>query len=281
MDNLEYLKLFISSKDIEGCSKKTLKYYKEIIEKVLNTINKKVSKITTDDLRLYLSNYKEKSKCSGSSLDTIRRVLSSFFDWLEDEDYILKSPVRRIHRIKTEQVVKEVLSDEDMEKLRENCPTIRELAIVDMLYSTGIRVGELVNINISDINFQERSCIVLGKGNKEREVYFDAKAKLHLEEYLKNRTDNNSALFVAKIKPYQRLSISQIEYLMRKLGEICKIHKVHPHKFRRSCATLAIDKGMPIEQVKQLLGHTKIDTTMHYAQVKQENVKYSHRKYIG
>lgn len=281
MTNNDYLQIFLAAKDIEGCSSKTIKYYKEIVQKLLNKIEKDVIDITTEDLRLYLAQYKQDRNCSGATMDTLRRVFSSFFDWLEDEDYIVKSPVRRIHRIKVEQVVKETISDEQLEQLKENCPTIREKAIIEMLVSTGMRVGELVNLDKKDIDFEERSCIVLGKGNKQREVYFDAKTKLHLQEYLNTRKDDNKALFVSKIKPYQRLSISQIEYLMREIGKKAKINKIHPHKFRRTCATLAIDKGMPIEQVKQLLGHTKIDTTMHYAMVKQENVKYSHRKYIG
>ena len=281
MTNNDYLKMFLAAKNIEGCSPKTIKYYKEIVEKLLNKIEKSVTEITTEDLRLYLAEYKQERNCSGTTMDTLRRVFSSFFDWLEDEDYIVKSPVRRIHRIKAEQVVKETISDEQLELLKEKCPTIRERAIIEMLVSTGMIVGELVNLDIDDIDFEERSCIVLGKGNKQREVYFDAKAKLHLQEYLKTRNDDNKALFVAKIKPHQRLSISQIEYLVRELGKKAKINRIFPHKFRRTCATVAIDKGMPIEQVKQLLGHTKIDTTMHYAMVKQENVKFSHRKYIG
>lgn len=281
MTNNDYLKMFLAAKNIEGCSPKTIKYYKEIVEKLLNKIEKSVTEITTEDLRLYLAEYKQERNCPGTTMDTLRRVFSSFFYWLEDEDYIVKSHVRRIHRIKVEQVVKETISDEQLELLKEKCSTIRERAIIEMLVSTGMRVGELVNLDIDDIDFEERSCIVLGKGNKQREVYFDAKAKLHLQEYLKTRNDDNKALFVAKIKPHQRLSISQIEYLVRELGKKAKINRIFPHKFRRTCATVAIDKGMPIGQVKQLLGHTKIDTIMHYARVKQENVKFSHRKYIG
>lgn len=220
MTNNDYLKMFLAAKNIEGCSPKIIKYYKEIVERLLNKIEKSVTEITTEDLRLYLAEYKQERNCSGTTMDTLRRVFSSFFDWLED--YIVKSPVRRIHRIKVEQVVKETISDEQLELLKEKCPTIRERAIIEMLVSTGMRVGELVNLDIDDIDFEERSCIVLGKGNKQREVYFDAKAKLHLQEYLKTRNDDNKALFVAKIKPHQRLSISQIEYLVRELGKRLK-----------------------------------------------------------
>lgn len=281
MSNEDYLNMFLSAKDIEGCSPKTLKYYKDILVKFIKKTEKSIKDVTTDDIRLYFVNYKNNNNCGASTMDNIRRVFSSFFAWLEEEDYIVKSPARRIHRVKSTITVKEAFSDENIETLRDKCKTIRELAIVELLMSTGMRVGELVNLNISDMNFEDRSCIVLGKGNKQREVYFDAKTKLHLKQYLASRNDDNEALFVSNIQPHQRLTISTIEYLMRSLGKSANIKKVHPHRFRRSCATMAIDKGMPIEQVKQLLGHTKIDTTMHYALVNQANVKFSHRKYIG
>ncbi len=279
--NANLLKMFISAKEVEGCSNKTLKYYKEVLEKFINDIDKPIKETVTDEIRHYLTNYKEQRGCSLTSIDNIRRVFSSFYKWLEDEDYIAKSPVRRIHKIKTLTQVKEAFSDEEIEKMREGCKGIRELAIIELLYSTGIRVGELVNLNIKDMNFVERSCIVLGKGNKQREVYFDVRTKLHIEEYLKTRDDDNEALFVSKNKPYQRLTSATIELFVRNLGRSLNIEKAHPHRFRRSFASLAIDKGMPIEQVQRLLGHIKIETTMQYAIVKQSNVKFSHRKYIG
>lgn len=280
-ENENYIEMFISSKKVEGCSERTTTYYKEIIEKMVNTFDKSVKQITTEDIRKYLSEYKENSNCNSVTIDNLRRVLSSFFSWLEDEDYIIKSPVRRIHRIKSAQVVKETFTDENIEKMRDECSNIRNLSLIELLISTGMRVGELVNLNIDDVNFEERSCIVLGKGNKQREVYFDARTKIHLLQYLNNRVDDNVALFVSMKKPYQRLSISGIELIVRKLGIETDINKVHPHKFRRTLATLAIDKGMPIEQVQKLLGHVKIETTMQYAMVSQNNVKISHRKYIG
>lgn len=279
--NANLLKMFISAKDVEGCSSKTLKYYKEILEKFIKDIDKAIKDITTDEIRHYLTNYKEERGCSLTSIDNIRRVLSSFFKWLEDEDYILKSPIRRIHKIKTLKQVKEPFTDEEIEKLREACKNIRDLTIIEMLYSTGIRVGELINLNIKDVNFVERSCIVLGKGNKQREVYFDVKTKLHIQDYLKTRDDDNPALFVSRNKPHQRLTSATIEFFIRELGRSLNIEKAHPHRLRRSFASLAIDKGMPIEQVQRLLGHIKIETTMQYIMVKQSNVKFSHRKYIG
>lgn len=280
-ENKNMIDSFISSKQVEGCSERTIKYYKEIIEKFVNSFDKSIKQISTNEIRNYLSNYKDNSSCGSTTIDNIRRVLSSFFSWLEDEDYIIKSPVRRIHKIKTAVVVKEVLTDENLEKLRDECENIRDLSLIELLISTGMRVGELVNLNINSLNFEDRSCIVLGKGNKEREVYFDAKTKLHLKEYISKRNDSNDALFVSMREPHQRLSISGIELIIRTLGINSNINKVHPHKFRRTLATMAIDKGMPVEQVQKLLGHVKIETTMNYALVNQSNVKISHRRYIA
>lgn len=280
-ENVRMINNFISSKEVEGCSNRTIKYYQEIIDKFIDSFDKSIKNINAEEIRQYLSEYKECSNCNSTTIDNIRRVLSSFFSWLEDEDYIIKSPVRKIHKIKTASMVREILTDENLEKLRDECANVRDLSLIELLISTGMRVGEIVNLNIDDLNFEDRSCIVLGKGNKQREVYFDAKTKLHLKQYLYKRNDENMALFVSSKKPYQRLSISGIELIIRKLGKVSNISNVHPHKFRRTLATMAIDKGMPIEQVQKLLGHVKIDTTMHYAMVNQSNVKISHRKYIA
>ncbi|MDU5682865.1 MAG: tyrosine-type recombinase/integrase [Veillonella sp.] len=280
--NIEYMDMFISAKRIEGCSERTLAYYKTTIEHMLSIIVTPLRQIQTDDLRAYLAEYQLRNNCSKTTVDNIRRNLSSFFSWLEAEDYIIKSPIRRIHKIRTGSKVKETLSEECIEKLRDSCLQIRDLAMIDLLYSTGIRVGELVNLNINDINFEERECIVYGKGNKQRKVYFDAKTKVHLKRYLEQRKDYSEALFVTLDSPFERLKISGVEIRLRKLGRLASLdQRVHPHKFRRSMATRAIDKGMPIEQVQKLLGHQQIDTTMHYAMVNQSNVKISHRKFIG
>lgn len=279
--NVEYLKMFIDAKQIEGCSERTLQYYRVTIEHMLGSIETPIRKITTDEIRGYLFDYQKVNNCSKVTVDNVRRNMSSFFSWLEEEDYILKSPMRRIHKIKTKQPVKETITDEMIEKLRDNCTCVRDLAMIDLLYSTGIRVGELVGLNISDIDFEERECIVFGKGDKERRVYFDAKAKLHLQEYIESRTDDNPALFVTLDAPHARLKISGVEIRVRELGRKLNIDKIHPHKFRRTMATRAIDKGMPIEQVQKILGHSQIDTTMQYAIVNQNNVKVSHRRYIA
>ncbi len=281
VDNECYLEMFLAAKKIEGCSERTIEYYRVTISSLLRVITTPIRQITTDDLREYLSSYQEKNGCSKTTVDNIRRNLSSFFSWLEDEDHIIKSPIRRIHKIRTGTKVKSVLSDENIENLRDNCKQVRDLAIIDVLYSTGIRVGELVNLNIEDIDFEERECVVYGKGNKERKVYFDARTKLHLKQYIESRVDNNPALFVTLDSPYDRLKISGVEIRLRNMGRVLNIDRVHPHKFRRSMATKAIDKGMPIEQVQRLLGHQQIDTTMHYAMVNQTNVKISHKKYIS
>ena len=281
IDNSEFLKLFLEAKKIEGCSERTIQYYRVTIEKMLQKVTIPVRKITTEDMRDYLAGYQQVNNCSKVTVDNVRRNISSFFFWLEEENYILKSPMRRIHKIKTNKQVKETISDEDIEKLRDACKCTRDLAIIDLLYSTGMRVGELVNLNRSDVNFELRECIVFGKGGKERKVYFDAKAKLHLQEYLNGRVDDNPALFVTLDKPFERLKISGVEIRVRSLGKSVGLTKIHPHKFRRSMATRAIDKGMPIEQVQKILGHSQIDTTMQYAIVNQGNVKISHQKYIS
>lgn len=280
-ENEHLLKTFISAKKIEGCSDKTLTYYQNTIEKLLDALSVAICHITTAEIRSYLSCYQEEHKSSKVTIDNMRRIFSSFFSWLEDEDYIAKSPVRRIHKVKTDSLVKEVLTDEQLELLRDNCTNSRDLAIIDILSSTGIRVGELVKLNREDIDFYERQCVVFGKGNKERIVYFNARTKLHLQKYLNERTDGNPALFVTLHSPYTRLTISGVEVRIRQLGQSLSMPKVHPHKFRRTLATLAIDKGMPIEQVQRLLGHVRIDTTLHYAIVNQNNVKLAHKKYLG
>lgn len=281
LPNEEYLRLFLDAKKIEGCSERTVHYYKVTVEKLLKSIRSPIRKITTEDLRKYLVEYQGINNCTRVTVDNIRRNISSFFSWLEEENYILKSPAKRIHKIKVKQPVKETISDEGIERLRDACQCTRDLAMVDLLYSTGIRVGELVNLNIDDVDFEARECVVFGKGDKERKVYFDAKAKLHLRNYLNERTDDNPALFVTLDKPHNRLKISGVEIRIRNLGRMLNMDKIHPHKFRRTMATRAIDKGMPIEQVQKILGHSQIDTTMQYAIVNQTNVKTSHQKFIS
>ena len=272
---------FIAAKKVEGCSDRSISYYKSTITNALAMIKKEIIHITTDDLRNYLNNYQTDSGASKVTVDNIRRILSSFFSWLEEENYIVKSPVRRIHKVKVGKTVKETYTDEALELMRDHCSNIRDLALIDLLASTGMRVGELVRLNKRDIDYQNRECVVTGKGDKQRKVYFDARTKIHLQKYVNSRTDTNEALFVSLLAPNNRLEISGIEIRLRRLGRELNIPKVHPHKFRRTLATMAIDKGMPIEQVQHLLGHQSLDTTLQYAMVNQNNVKLSHHKFIG
>lgn len=277
----QLVKAFIAAKRIEGCSEKTLQYYQKTIQDFILGISKNIKKISTDDVRQYLTSYQQRKNSSKVTIDNIRRIFSSFFSWLEDEEYIFKSPIRRIHKVKTDKIIKETYSDEELEKLRDSCATPRDIAVIDTLASTGMRIGEMVLLNKQDINFTERECVVFGKGNKERIVYFDARTKMHLQQYLESRTDSNEALFVSLRNPATRITISGIESRLRKYGRQLNINRVHPHKFRRTLATMAIDKGMPIEQLQRFLGHQRIDTTLQYAMVKQSNVKLAHKKYIG
>ena len=279
--DVDHIQLFLAAKRVEGCSEKTIRYYSSTLRNTFASIKKGILQITTDDLRLYLDEYQSSSDAGKTTIDNVRRILSSFFAWLEDEDYIIKSPVRRIHKVKTCKTVKETYTDEALEIMRDHCETIRDLALIDFLASTGMRVGELVLLNRDDIDFTNRECIVLGKGNKQRKVYFDARAKIHLQNYLNSRSDGNPALFVSLQKPHNRLQIRGVEIRLHELGEKLNLCRIHPHKFRRTLATMAIDKGMPIEQVQQLLGHQNIDTTLQYAMVNQANVKQSHKKYLG
>lgn len=280
-DSDKLVESFLAAKKVEGCSPNSMAYYRSTLHNALASIGKGVTRISTDDLRSYLNDYQERSGASKVTVDNIRRILSSFFSWLEEENYIVKSPVRRIHKVKVGKTVKETYTDESLELMRDHCDNPRDLALIDLLASTGMRVGELVKLNRSDIDFDGRECIVTGKGDKQRRVYFDARTKIHLRKYLDSRMDENPALFVSLLAPYDRLQISGVEIRLRRIGRDLSIPKVHPHKFRRTLATMAIDKGMPIEQVQHLLGHQSLDTTLQYAMVNQNNVKLSHHKFIG
>lgn len=279
--NETLLKAFLSAKQVEGCSQPTIRYYGNTIKQLADNMSKRFTDYTTEDIRAYLAVFQQKHNATKVTVDNVRRIFSSFFSWLEEEDYILKNPVRRIHKVKTGTQVREVLSDESLESIRDTCTRSRDLAMIDLLASTGMRVGELVKLNRDDINFTERECVVFGKGNKQRIVYFNARTKIHLQQYLNERSDQNEALFVSLNDPQKRLQISGVEVRLRKIGREANVPRVHPHKFRRTLATIAIDKGMPVEQVQKLLGHVKIDTTMHYAMVSQNNVKLSHRRFIS
>ena len=281
ISNDDFLKMFLAAKQIEGCSERTISYYQTTVEHLLSQTNTNVRKITTEEMRDYLSNYQKRNNCSNVTVDNVRRNISSFFSWLEEEDYILKSPMKRIHKIKTKTVVKNTISDEGIEKLRDNCKEKRDLAIIDLLYSTGIRVGELVNLNIDDIDLEGRECIVYGKGDKERTVFISDQAMIYLNRYLETRQDNNISLFVSKRYPYDRLRKDGIERIVRDLGRSCNVY-AHPHKFRRTLCTQLIKRGMPIQNVAILLGHADINMTAGtYYDASDDMIEYEYIRYAA
>ena len=246
------VELFLAAKRIEGCSEKSLKYYESTILALLDDLGKDVKHIVTDDIRTYLTEYQARKQSSKVTIDNIRRILSSFFSWLEDEDYILKSPVRRIHKVKTGTNIKETYTDEALELMRDNCTELRDLAIIDMLASTGMRVGEMVLLNREDIDFNERECVVFGKGDKERIVYFDARTKIHLQNYLNSRDDDNPALFVSLQKPHNRLQISGVEVRLRQYGKRLGLNKVHGSPVEQlACLNRAVEYVQLTEELER------------------------------
>lgn len=272
---------FLTTKKLAGCSEKTIRSYSFHLKKLIQGLRCPLLEIQTNDIRYYLATYKEIRKVSNVTLDNIRLCFSSFFTWLHDEGLILTNPMKRIMRIKSEKIIKNPFTEEELEKLRMNCRRERDLAIIEFLYSSGVRISEAVQLNRDQINFQSRDCIVFGKGAKERTVYLNSKACIHLKMYLDSRSDDNPALFVSMKKPHQRLTAEAIEDVLRKIGRNAGVDHTHPHRFRRTMATNALNRGMPIQEVKELLGHEKMDTTMIYCTVSKENVRLSHKKYIA
>lgn len=269
---------FFVTKKVEGASDKTLTYYSYVIRKFLSKVSKSIVDITKDDIKYYIAYRSMNDNISKCTQDNELRVLKSFFAWLTAEDFIPKNPALNIKAIKQDQIIKTAFTEIELEKLRRSCKSKRDLALVDFLYSTGARVSEVEGCDISSIDNDEVK--VFGKGNKERIVFLNAKAKLTLSEYLNERTDTNPALFISDRKPFNRLSKSSIEKIIRQIGADAGVDNVHPHRFRRSCATVALNRGMPLEQVQQMLGHSKITTTTIYAKSAKENVKESHRRYV-
>ena len=274
------LKDFLLAKKLEGCSNTTIKYYYDILFRFIMSINKDIHELTTTDVRSYLNLYNETHNIKNGSLDNMRRIFSSFFEWLLQEDYISRNPVKKIKRIKVDKIIRKPFTDEEIELLRDACNNIRDLTIIDLLNSSGIRVSELCGLNRDDINLVKREGVVFGKGSKERIIYFDAKTKIHLRDYLSRRIDDSPALFVSNRYPYKRLQKSGVEILLKDIGVRGGVQGVHPHRFRRTLATNLINRGVPIEQVQQILGHSKIDTTLIYAIVNQNNVKLNHERFI-
>lgn len=278
-DNLKILKFYLRSKERNGCSEETIDNYRLHISTFLYTNIVALKDISAVDIYKYLDRYKLSHNISNNTLDNIRRVLNGFFNYLEEEDFILKSPCRKIHRIKGEEIIKAPFTEEAIELLRDICPTIRELALVDFLNSSGVRVGELIKLNRNDISLLTKEGIVFGKGGRERVIYFDAKAKVHLQKYLASRHDCNPALFVNSKAPYNRITKSGVEFIISELGRAAGVKNAYPHRFRRSLATRLLARGMPIEQVQKILGHKKIETTLIYAKVNSLDVKRNHERY--
>lgn len=274
------LRDFLLAKKLEGCSNNTIKLYYDCIYPFIATINKEIPQINTSDIRSYLNMYHESHDIQKATMDNMRRIFSSFFEWLSIEDYTMKNPVKKIKRIKVDKTIKKPFTDEDIVKLRDATLNLRDLTIVDLLYSSGVRVSELCSLNTDDINLVNKEGIVFGKGAKERIIYFDARTKVHIQHYLASRIDDNPALFVALKYPFKRLKKSGVEVMIRDCGFRAGVDNAHPHRFRRTFATNLINKGVPIEQVQRLLGHTKIDTTLIYAQVNQDMVKINHERYV-
>lgn len=277
----EELGAFLVRKRVEGRSERTIEQYNLHLRRMLQYLNKPVGEITDSDLFAYITMYKRQRGVSNVYLDNIRLVCSSFFGWLNAKGYIGKNPASGLDPIKAEKRIKKPLSDTELEILRRKCVLERDIALIEFLYSTGVRVSELVALNRRDIDFEEMKVVVYGKGAKEREAYLTAAACIHLKAYLASRTDAGEALFVSLKSPHDRLTVSGVEEMLRKLGRSTGISKVHPHRFRRTMATNILNKGMPIEEVKEILGHVKLDTTLIYCQVSKENVRHHHRKYMS
>lgn len=279
-ENKRLFESFLDSKKLEGRSDNTLHYYRTTLEKLLASFDKPLQNVTTNDIREWLLLYKE-TGVSNTTVNNVRRIFSSFFGWLEAEEYILRDPMRRIHRVKEEYQIKKPFSEWEIERLRVHLKdSVRDRAMFELLLSTGMRLTELRGLNQGDVDFSEREIIVFGKGAKQRIVYFDERTSLFLNKYLESRDDDNPALFVTINNPHERLGKTGIGTTVREWGRNTNIENVHPHRFRRTMATRALRAGMPIEQIQVILGHSSIETTRIYAKVNQDDVKYAHRKYV-
>ena len=275
------LRLYIASKRLENCAESTLQNYERCVRMMMEGLNKKLPDITTNDLRYYLAVYQNQRKISMSYMETLRHYISSFFVWVTDEGYIDRNPARRLKRVKVPQKIKKPYTAEEREHLKDIAKTERDLAIMELLYSTAGRIGEVVAINRKDVDFYNKEIVIWGqKGKKERTVYLTDGCIYHLKKYLDSRTDDNPALFVSLRKPYSRIGKNGIEAMLRKLGTEAGIH-AHPHKFRRTLLTDGGARGIPLQELQAYAGHTKADTTMLYISVKQDAVKSSFMRCIA
>ena len=272
---------YVATKRIEGKAESTIKRYRDICYMMIHAICKPLHEITTYDLRYYLAVYKEHRKVSNRTLDGIRRCFSSFFSWLSVEGLIVRNPCAALSQIKFAKVVKKPYTATEMERLKQACTSIRDLALIDFLYASGCRVSEVVRLNRTDINFQTQDAVVLGKGNKERKIYLTPVALMHLQDYLNTRTDTDPCLFASLRAPYKRLSKAGIERALKQLGERARVTNVHPHRYRRTLATNLLDRGANIQDVAAVLGHADLKTTQVYCYISQSNVRASYNKYAA
>lgn len=276
----EALRMFFVSKNVQGCTKRTLVYYRNTLKQFFDFLGQKpIEQITTNDIRYWFAVKKERDGNKVTEINNKRRVLSSFFGWCYREEYLKKNPIAKIEKIRVEKRVKKPFKDMEIEKLRDGAKDdIRLTAILEVLLSTGCRISEVSGMNRDDLEVDE--IVVYGKGKKERTVYLNAKARIALERYLNTRDDSNPAMFVSYQEPHSRLLVSGMGHDIRMLGRRCGVKDVHPHRFRRTSATFALNRGMPIEQVQLMLGHESIETTTLYAISAQEAVKANHKKYV-
>lgn len=273
------LRKFLATKRIEGKSENTIKYYNDVIGTFVNHLDRRIFEVTAFDLRLYLSMYKEKRKVNNRTLENTRKVLSSFFSWLYDEEFIPHNPCRAVKQIKYDKVIRKPFSGEQLEKLKNSCTNARDMALVHFLHATGCRVSEVVAVDITDIDFQNRELVVYGKGGKERTVYLTTVAAMYIQEYISSREDDSKALFVGKGS--KRIKKNAIETILRKLGKQAGVDNVHPHRFRRTLATELIDRGAALQDVQRILGHEDIRTTQVYVYVQQRNVRNTYERYAA
>lgn len=279
--SLHYLQMYLESCEQAGKSKGTIELYQFHLSHFLSYTNKNVLDINDDDVYTYLYNYRHKRNVSNTYLNQLRLILNSFFKWLIKKRVCILNPVDSIDSIKCQKKIKKPLSAEEVELIRSSCESERDLAIIECLYSTAVRASELLQLNRSDISFAKNDIIVLGKGNKERITYLNARAHIHLKNYLNSRTDNNPALFVSSKLPHTRLTRRGLEDIIKRISTNANVEKVHPHRFRRTSATDLLNAGMPIEQVQELLGHKSIGTTRIYCTVSQEAVRHNHKRYMN
>lgn len=275
------LEEYLMSKALEGKSPGTVERYRYELQRLLSYTNKAVQDVTDGDISGYMRAYKGIRQVSNQTLKNVRAVYSSFFAWLRDRGRIGRNPMALVENIKVEQKLKKPYTDEEREMLLRNCGTLRDKAMMEFFYSTAVRVSELASLNREDIHFISKDLVVLGKGSKERTVYLNDRTNLYMKEYLQSRTDDNPALFVGTRSPHSRLSKTGIEDIIRRTGRRAGVEKAHPHRFRRTAATNALNRGMPVQEVAQLLGHAKLETTMVYCSVDQAGVKYHHQKYLS